>query len=259
MNASELIKLNSKSLSHIARSLYILLLRNKAEQKKNIIDLVEIADFLYTDSQNFKTTASLEIAVLVLDELEKNGLIEKQSVSNQAENNDIPWQGCTFTLPLFIQDNDTLPSVPFSMNTSWRPGSTFAQSCILCGLSDPSFTQGELTAFTSYWAGRHEMRNQTAWERAFALRLLKSRTALVKKAKKTADEQLSQRSTVSDPAANVHITSESVKENCCSESMNCVENSQTDSSDRKDNSDADSIKNEQIQLQNELSALFSKD
>ena len=59
------------------------------------------------------------------------------------------------------------------MSASWRPGSNFAQTCLMAGLHNADFTENELNAFVSYWAGRHELRNQHAWERAFALRLLK--------------------------------------------------------------------------------------
>ncbi|MGN0895094.1 MAG: DnaT-like ssDNA-binding domain-containing protein [Succinivibrio sp.] len=241
MNASELKKLNSRSLSHIARSLYILLLRKKAEQNQNIIDLVEIADYLYSDSKYFKTSSSLELAILVLNELESQGLVARASDCSDAS-----WQGCTFTLPLFIEDSRDLPSMPFSMKTSWRPSSSFAQCCVLCGLSDPSFTQSELTAFTSYWAGRHEMRNQIAWERAFALRLLKSRSAQIKKAAGKSNLEIADVKT-NDPNTTCEYGS---KDAALSSDISQAE---TDKDNNKDN-----LRREQELFEEQLRSLFTQ-
>ena len=67
------------------------------------------------------------------------------------------------------------------MTNSWRPTASFHEACVLCGLAESSFTEAELKAFTSYWSSKHESRNQVAWERAFAQRLLKQKVSTVKK------------------------------------------------------------------------------
>ena len=174
MNALEIQYLNQSHLSHIARSLYMLYLRPKAEQNQCIADLSSIASYLSSDSSYFPTTPNFEVACLVLDELEKNGLIKKADP-------DAPWQGNTFVLPLFIKEVEELPSKPFYMTSSWRPTATFHEACVLCGLAESTFTEAELKAFTSYWASKHERRNQVAWERAFAQRLLRLSVTNVKK------------------------------------------------------------------------------
>ena len=174
MNALEIQYLNKSNLSHIARSLYMLYLRPRAEQNQCLTDLSSIASYLSSDSTYFPTTPNFEIACLVLDELEHTGLIKK-------ENEEASWQGNTFILPLFIKEIEELPSKPFYMTNSWRPTASFHEACVLCGLAESTFTEAELKAFTSYWASKHESRNQVAWERAFAQRLLKQKVSTVKK------------------------------------------------------------------------------
>lgn len=174
MNALEIQYLNKSNLSHIARSLYILYLRPRSEQNQCLTDLSSIASYLSSDSTYFPTTPNFEVACLVLNELEHAGLIKK-------EKEDAPWQGNTFILPLFIKEVEELPSKPFYMTNSWRPTASFHEACVLCGLAESSFTEAELKAFTSYWSSKHESRNQVAWERAFAQRLLKQKVSTVKK------------------------------------------------------------------------------
>lgn len=174
MNALEIQYLNKSNLSHIARSLYMLYLRPRSEQNQCLTDLSSIASYLSSDSTYFPTTPNFEVACLVLNELEQAGLIKK-------EKEDAPWQGNTFILPLFIKEVEELPSKPFYMTNSWRPTASFHEACVLCGLAESSFTEAELKAFTSYWSSKHESRNQVAWERAFAQRLLKQKVSTVKK------------------------------------------------------------------------------
>lgn len=174
MNALEIQYLNRSNLSHIARSLYILYLRPMAEQNQRTVDLSAVASYLSSDSSYFPTTPNFEVACLVLDELEKSGLVKKE---NESES----WQGNTFSLPLFIKETEELPSKPFYMTNSWRPTASFHDACVLCGLAESTFTEAELKAFTSYWSSKLESRNQVAWERAFAQRLLKQKVSRVKK------------------------------------------------------------------------------
>lgn len=176
MNITELNTLNKKEISHIARSLYTFYLRPQAEQNHCIIDLTSITSYLFTSSENFKTVANFEIAVQVLEELEKYSLIKRTS-------EDSPWQGATYTLPLFVAEINNLPAPPFAMKLSWRPSASFSQACLLVGLTDSSFTETDLKAFTRYWAGRNETRNQVSWERAFAQRLLKGHEPTVRRAR----------------------------------------------------------------------------
>jgi len=161
------------------------------------------------------------VACLVLDELEKTGLIKKTDP-------DAPWQGNTFVLPLFIKEVEELPSKPFYMTSSWRPTATFHEACVLCGLAESTFTEAELKAFTSYWASKHESRNQVAWERAFAQRLLRLRVTNVKKTTQAKNTAVQNDATVN--------TNNSV-----------LNNSQTDT---KQNS------TEREQVQNDLASLF---
>ena len=75
------------------------------------------------------------------------------------------------------------------MHSSWRPQANFYQACLLVGLDDCSFTEQDLKAFTSFWSGKHEQRNQIAWERAFATRLLKGHLQKAPKKAKDPEEK----------------------------------------------------------------------
>lgn len=231
MNALEIQYLNQSHLSHIARSLYMLYLRPKAEQNQCITDLSSIASYLSSDSSYFPTTPNFDVACLVLDELEQTGLIKK-------EDPNAPWQGNTFVLPLFIKEVEELPSKPFYMTNSWRPTATFHEACVLCGLAESTFTEAELKAFTSYWSSKHESRNQVAWERAFAQRLLRLRVTNVKKATQVKNTAVQNDATVNtnNSVLNSAVVNSSV-----------LNNAQTEI---KQNS------TEREQVQNDLASLF---
>ena len=242
MNIVELNKLTNSKLSHLSRSLYTFYLRPLAEQNQCIIDLVSVANYLFSDSIYFKTLPNFEVAAMALNELEEIGLINRvvdgveikqnpldklkasssdEVLSNQdvaIEDHDSKlvssqekWQGVTFTLPLFVKESQELPKPPFAMTLSWRPQARFHEACLLCGLEDCTFEEKELKAFTSYWAGRHETRNQIAWERAFAQRLLKGRVAKTNKVKAptiNALGEISENSSLNSVTANSNLNTE---------------------------------------------------
>lgn len=230
MNALEIQYLNKSNLSHIARSLYLLYLRPRSEQNQCLTDLSSIASYLSSDSTYFPTTPNFEVACLVLNELEHAGLIKK-------EKEDAPWQGNTFILPLFIKEVEELPSKPFYMTNSWRPTASFHEACVLCGLAESSFTEAELKAFTSYWSSKHESRNQVAWERAFAQRLLKQKVASVKKVALVKNSTIDNSSAVSNNKVSAKNTANAVMQN---NSQSHIQNS----------------KAEREQVQNDLASLF---
>lgn len=182
MNISEVNALNNKELSHIARSLYTFYLRPNAEQHHNVIDLNSITTYLFSYSKAFPTTPNFDVACMCLKELEVHNLICRVDKTS-------PWQGSIITLPLFVQEDEVLPSPPFAMHSSWRPQANFYQACLLVGLDDCSFTEQDLKAFTSFWSGKHEQRNQIAWERAFATRLLKGHLQKAPKKAKDPEEK----------------------------------------------------------------------
>lgn len=172
MNNIEFAKLNDKRLSHEARSLYLFYLRPLAERGLCLIDLPALSLAMETISLECPFIPTEKLITGLLNELNALGFIKKKEQSDT-------WQGCNVILPYFSADTTLLPQSPFAMSASWRPGSNFAQTCLMAGLHNADFTENELNAFVSYWAGRHELRNQHAWERAFALRLLKRRSAYI--------------------------------------------------------------------------------
>lgn len=172
MNALELKHLTQGSLSHIARSLYAFFLRPRAERGIRTVTLNEASSYLQCTSEAFPTSSDLRIASLALTELEQAGFIRREDPSRD-------WDGAVLAFPLYTSELRTLPQKPFPMAPSWRPGPGFAEACRACGLEEPSFEERELNAFTLYWSSRPESRSQFAWERAFAQRLARSRSAKV--------------------------------------------------------------------------------
>ncbi|WP_295483300.1 DnaT-like ssDNA-binding domain-containing protein [uncultured Succinatimonas sp.] len=178
MNNIEFAKLSDKRLSHEARSLYLFYLRPMAERGLCLIDLPALSLAMETISSVCPFIPTENLITDLLNELNLLGFIEKKTQSDT-------WQGYSVVLPYFNADTTLLPQKPFAMSASWRPSSNFTQTCLMAGLHSADFTESELNSFISYWSGRHELRNQHAWERAFALRLLKHRSAYTASGKNT--------------------------------------------------------------------------
>ncbi|MBO6259144.1 MAG: hypothetical protein J6M93_07420 [Succinivibrio sp.] len=176
MNQTELDHLLRPNVSHICRSLYSFYLRPLRERGPVQINLADIANYLGVSSPFFPTTADLRLAGLCLEELEATGFISRKKALS-------PWQGAEVSFPFFEGQLDELPHRQFHMTEQWRPSAAFSQTCLLVGLDHADFSEQELNSFISYWSGRDELRNQTAWERAFAQRLKKKYSAKVGRAK----------------------------------------------------------------------------
>lgn len=220
MNLIEQKYLTSAHTSHIARSVYVFFLKPNFEQNQKCIDLVALVNYLNTESAYFKTSANFEIAGLILKELEQIGLVKRI-------NPDLPWHDSEFTLPYYVQESLNAPDKAFAMTLSWKPGPNFKDACFLCGLEDPTYQSSELKAFTSYWCAHLEQRNQTAWERAFAQRLLKKRIA------------------------KVYIKKESAKDN------EEIKSPDTDTKISQDNKTLEVSKDDQEKVLSELNSLFN--
>ena len=123
------------------------------------------------------------------------------------------------------------------MTNSWRPTASFHEACVLCGLAESTFTEAELKAFTSYWASKHESRNQVAWERAFAQRLLKQKVASVKKVTQVKNTTVDNSSAVSNTKVSANNKANAVIQNNL---QSTIQNS----------------KAEREQVQNDLASLF---
>lgn len=170
MNATENFHILNPELSHEARSVYMLFLRPRIERGCTLFSLMEIANYLENHSQSFPIAADLEKAEQVLGELERVGFVRRSDPAGNFESQEL-------VFPFFTSPLDNIPDRPFLMTSEWRPGPSFGQACLICGLEDQEFTERELRDFTSYWASKPEKRVQIAWERAFVQRLLKSREA----------------------------------------------------------------------------------
>ncbi len=170
MNALELKSLKNSALSHIARTLYVFYMRPKAEIGENTLDLMEISKLLSSDSKFFPSQINLDVVKLCLTELEDLGFI-KRRIANA------PWVSAIIDFPLVDKELLDLPKKPFCLDKDWHPGPSFKDAALMVGLSDVNYTTKDLKAFVSFWSSKQEMRNQIAWERAFAMRLLRQKSA----------------------------------------------------------------------------------
>ena len=75
MNTAELEILQSKTLSHLSRSLYAFFLRPNAEKNILKLDTMAAAYYLSSSSSCFPTQASLDTVLKCLDELSAHKLV----------------------------------------------------------------------------------------------------------------------------------------------------------------------------------------
>ncbi len=174
MNAVELTHLTRHDLSHLARSLYAFFIVPRLERGINTLSMNEVLSYLENTSAIFPTSGDMRIALLALTELEHAGFIKRSK-------EDASYEGQELSFPYFSAPLEMIPERPFNMTTTWKPGPSFTQSCMICGLEDSNYSDQELRAFCVYWSSRAEERSQTAWERAFAQRLMKARQAKERK------------------------------------------------------------------------------
>ncbi len=174
MNAVELAHLTRHDLSHLARSLYAFFIVPRLERGINTLSINEVLSYLENSSAIFPTSGDMRIALLALTELEHAGFIKRSK-------EDASYEGQELSFPYFSAPLEMIPERPFNMTTTWKPGPSFTQSCMICGLEDSNYSDQELRAFCVYWSSRAEERSQTAWERAFAQRLMKARQAKERK------------------------------------------------------------------------------
>ncbi|HAH70376.1 MAG TPA: hypothetical protein DCL74_01095 [Succinivibrionaceae bacterium] len=178
MNAVELSHLKKSGVSHLSRSLYAFFIRPRLERGLFSLTLAEVTAYLENHSAFFPTSSDPRIALMALAELEHEGFIKRKDGEN--------FEGSTLEFPFFSSTIRELPQRPFIMRRDWKPGPAFAQACLFCGLEDRTYTDAQLREFISYWMAKPESRVQTAWERAFAQRLIKYREAKVKQPPKAA-------------------------------------------------------------------------
>lgn len=171
MILAEYETLCANTLSHVARSLYLLYFKSKRSYEI-IVNFMEISYFLDNKSSTYPQQFNANDINKILLELEAHNLIKRVR-------QDLPFNGNSIFLPFVEAQIKTLPNAPFKMHLSWRPGPNFAQNALISGLKDFSYDNNELKSFINYWEQKGEMRNQNAWERAFILRLIKKKQAKV--------------------------------------------------------------------------------
>lgn len=167
LNIIEYEKLENQNICFEGKYLYIFILKPQFIYQQNIINLDDLCFKMRCTSLVKEFYPTPTILSNIIKELIKYNLI---FINDYNENDNL--EGKTFYLPLLSTIN-TMPEKPFTMHKGWRPSQTFASIGISYGISDLSFTTEELKSFISYWENRSEKRNQTAWEKAFIMRLLK--------------------------------------------------------------------------------------
>lgn len=170
LNRAEFNQLQSQTLSHMARSMYVFYIQPQVRQGHSLIDPVDLSRKLISSSMAMPCNPTIYDIEIALNELEQHGLIHRL---NQAQS----WQNASIILPLFARELAFVPQPPFTMVASWQPGPGFKDAALLAGLADFSYQEQELRSFINYWMGTTTMRTQSAWERAFIKRLLKMRSA----------------------------------------------------------------------------------
>lgn len=171
MTAQEINRLKEQGLSHIARTLYILYLRDLAV-KENIITLDY--GFLNYNLNSYSSFFPCELSYNDIDNLVRE-LLHFQLIEIVQLSSNQTFNGSSIKLPFLMEELTQLPSKPFLMHVNWQPGPSFYHSAKFSGLLDTNFSPSDLQGFINYWINKNEMRNQAAWERAFVQRLLRQR------------------------------------------------------------------------------------
>ncbi len=170
LNRAEFNQLQSRMLSHMARSMYVFYIQPQARQGHSIIDPIDLSNKLISNSMAMPCSPTIYDIEAALNELEQNGLIRRL-------NPNLPWQNASIVLPLFARELANVPQPPFRMFASWEPGPGFKDTALLAGLAEFSYRDHELRTFINYWMTTTSEQTQSSWERAFIKRLLKMRSA----------------------------------------------------------------------------------
>lgn len=170
LNRAEFNQLQSRMLSHMARSMYVFYIQPQARQGHNIIDPIDLSNKLISNSMAMPCSPTVYDIEEALNELEQNSLIRRL-------NPNLPWQNASIILPLFARELTHVPQPPFRMFASWQPGPGFRDAALLAGLAEFSYKDQELRTFINYWMTTTSEQTQSSWERAFIKRLLKMRSA----------------------------------------------------------------------------------
>lgn len=170
LNRAEFSQLQSTSLCHMARTLYVFYLQPQARYGKVVIDPIELTYKLISISQYAPCQPNLNDIEHALLELEQLNLIKRPSGT-------VTWQNVTVELPLFTLETNFVPTNRFAMHANWQPSASFTAVAHQAGLIDCHYQDQELQNFISYWLTRSVTRTQQAWERSFVMRLLKVRSA----------------------------------------------------------------------------------
>lgn len=172
LNATEFETLQSKMLSHMARTLYVFYLQPLATKQDVVIDLVHLSAELISNSPIAPCHPDLREVEAALFELENAGLILR--VQENA-----PWESAEICFPLYAKGGEELPLRPFRMYVGWQPGPNFRFAALQAGLTNRNYRNSELLEFVNYWCSRPTERNQHAWELAFVRRLIQLNTAAI--------------------------------------------------------------------------------
>ena len=129
LNRAEFNQLQSQTLSHMARSMYVFYIQPQVRQGHSLIDPVDLSRKLISSSMAMPCNPTIYDIEIALNELEQHGLIHRL---NQAQ----PWQNASIILPLFARELAFVPQPPFTMVASWQPGPGFKDAALLAGLAD---------------------------------------------------------------------------------------------------------------------------
>lgn len=177
LNIAEYERLERMGLSFRAKYLYGFILRRNALENRHAIDMGQLCQSMVCRSGTEQFNPLPEDINAMLHELHRCGLIRAEGYEEGMD-----FSGRAIELPL-MEEGGGMPSLPFAMDSTWQPSGGFATCALSCGLDDCSYSTEDLRGFISYWKGKPEKRSQSAWERAFAMRLLKTRSAQAPRAR----------------------------------------------------------------------------
>lgn len=189
MSPQEYQILSLPRLSHPARTLYWLHLRQLAKQHQPVrVSYPELGRALAVEDPTAPGGFNFQVTARQLTHLFEE-LLAVHLIAIQHQVNDESYHQAEIVLPQ-LTNFTPLPQTAFPMRVDWTPDPSFANLCQLCGLMDHYYTTEDLGEFIAYWLGRPEFfANQHQWMLKF-IKMLKSRRYVQRKSATSGYQQI---------------------------------------------------------------------
>ena len=189
MNRSEYNRLSSPFLSHLARSLYLFIIKPKSDASgRYTIDYAvlihELSVFALDSNELIYRPGTEEVTAAILN------LVKIQLLTINAALDSEHFQNAVVTVISKVHNSgEKMASTArlrqrqhrFAMRADWLPSEQFAELARTGMLINHQYREAEIAEFRSYWISRGSLNNESEWDYKFIqyLKRRHSRTASI--------------------------------------------------------------------------------